>query len=238
MSKYVFIALLIVSNSISLDVFVLHHNYTCLYDTHAEMECFANSEITPVQFHAPELPEPIGTNVWWMYFGIITALILCSALMSALSISFMTLDQSAMKNLAEEGTDDERKYASRILPLITNKHLLLATLLLGNVIANETMPIFLEKLLPTYAAIILAVALIIFFGELVPFAIGARFGLVMGYYFVWITWMIVGLFWVITWPISKLLDFIVEEDTQIFLRRQELGELVKTTWGRTNCCRR
>jgi metal transporter CNNM len=77
---------------------------------------------------------------------------------------------------------------NRILPLVKKHHLLLVTLLLANAAAMETLPIFLDKVVPTWVlchflflffriphslflstqvAIVLSVTLVLLFGEYV-----------------------------------------------------------------------
>ena len=53
----------------------------------------------------------------------------------------------------------------RILPLIENHHFLLCTLLLFNALANEALPIFLDAVLPAWAAghILIIISLILYF---------------------------------------------------------------------------
>ena len=46
-----------------------------------------------------------------------------------------------------------------------NQHLLLCTLLIGNSLAMEALPIFLDTLVPPYVAILISVTLILAFGE-------------------------------------------------------------------------
>ena len=46
-----------------------------------------------------------------------------------------------------------------------NQHLLLCTLLIGNSLAMEALPIFLDTLVPSYVAILISVTLILAFGE-------------------------------------------------------------------------
>jgi metal transporter CNNM len=65
----------------------------------------------------------------------------------------------------------QRQYAMRVFSLIRNHHLLLVTLLLWNAAAFESLPIFLDKLVPSYVAIILSVTFILIFGEVLPQAI-------------------------------------------------------------------
>ena len=47
----------------------------------------------------------------------------------------------------------------------------MVTLLLMNALANEALPLFLDKLVPAYMAVILSVTLVLFFGEIIPSAI-------------------------------------------------------------------
>ena len=46
-----------------------------------------------------------------------------------------------------------------------NQHLLLCTLLIGNSLAMEALPIFLDTLVPSFVAVLISVTLILAFGE-------------------------------------------------------------------------
>ena len=54
-------------------------------------------------------------------------------------------------------TEKERKAAGRLLPIVRQHHLLLVSLLLMNAMANEALPLFLDKIVPGYLAVILSV---------------------------------------------------------------------------------
>ena len=58
-----------------------------------------------------------------------------------------------------------------MLPLLKNHHFLLCSLLIANAGANEALPIFLDELLPSYAAILVSVTIVLIFGEIVPTAV-------------------------------------------------------------------
>lgn len=49
--------------------------------------------------------------------------------------------------------------------VIHRHHLLLVTLLLANSIAMEALPIFLDRLVPSWAAVLISVTAVLFFGE-------------------------------------------------------------------------
>lgn len=65
------------------------------------------------------------------------------------------------------GSPTDRKYAARILPLLKRRHLLLVVLLLTNAACMEALPLFLDKIVPEFAAILISVTAVLFFGEYV-----------------------------------------------------------------------
>lgn len=59
----------------------------------------------------------------------------------------MSLDDTQLHVLSISGTPKQREYANKIKPIRKNGHLLLVTLLLANMIVNETLPIISERVL-------------------------------------------------------------------------------------------
>lgn len=80
--------------------------------------------------------------------------------------------------------------------------------------------------MPPVLAIIFSVTLILLFGEIIPQALCARWGLTIGAYSAWAVWLLIGLTFPISWPISKLLDCVIGVDHQTYFKRAELKELV------------
>jgi metal transporter CNNM len=72
-------------------------------------------------------------------------------------------------------------------PIRKNGHLLLVTLLLANVIVNETLPIIMDDVLGGggVTAILASTVLIVVFGEIIPQSVCSRYGLVIGAFFAW-----------------------------------------------------
>lgn len=77
----VFLVVLSFIHFAAADIFMIGHNYSCIYEKYTVMECIPGSEIQPVVFQAPDLVEPVGTNNWWLNFGIIIALVLFSGML-------------------------------------------------------------------------------------------------------------------------------------------------------------
>jgi metal transporter CNNM len=71
--------------------------------------------------------------------------LLVAALMSGLTIGLMSLDMNNLYILKLSGSPEQRRNAALVEPLRRRGHLLLCTLLIGNMLANETIPIVLDQ---------------------------------------------------------------------------------------------
>uniref|UniRef100_A0A0D9VXB7 CNNM transmembrane domain-containing protein n=1 Tax=Leersia perrieri TaxID=77586 RepID=A0A0D9VXB7_9ORYZ len=111
---------------------------------------------------------------------IIVVLVLFAGLMSGLTLGLMSLSLVDLEVLAKSGTEQDRKHAAKILPVVKNQHLLLCTLLICNAAAMEALPIFLDSLVTAWGAILISVTLILLFGEILPQSICSRYGLAIG----------------------------------------------------------
>jgi metal transporter CNNM len=95
-------------------------------------------------------------------------MVLFSGLMSGLTVGFLSIDTLDLELKLINGSEKDKIAANSILPILRRHHILLVTLLLANAAALESLPIFLEKIVSPYIAIILSVTAILFFGEIVP----------------------------------------------------------------------
>ncbi|KAF4320920.1 hypothetical protein BBO99_00000732 [Phytophthora kernoviae] len=99
-------------------------------------------------------------------------LLICAAgMMAGLTMGLLSLDMLNMRILEMEGSEEEKRYAKQVLPVLTKHHFLLVTLLVVNASANEALPIFLNKLVPEAVSILLSVTCVLFFGEIIPSAV-------------------------------------------------------------------
>lgn len=106
-----------------------------------------------------------------MFFFIVIFLTLYAGLMSGLTVGFMGIDRLELKIKEQTGDQKMKDQANKILPILENHHLLLSTILLNNAIAMESLPIFLDALVPSWLAILLSTSAVLVFGEVVPQAI-------------------------------------------------------------------
>ena len=106
--------------------------------------------------------SPAGPNLW-LYLGVAAILVLLGGAFAGLTIALMgqvsltnlppmcdvadgEQDEMYLQVIKESGEGAERRYAAKVLGLLKRgKHWVLVTLLLSNVITNETLPIVLDR---------------------------------------------------------------------------------------------
>lgn len=166
------------------------------------------------------------TSTFFFYLVIIVGLVSFAGLMAGLTLGLMSLGLVDLEVLMKSGRPQDRLHASKIFPVVKNQHLLLCTLLIGNSMAMESLPIFLDKLVPAWAAILLSVTLILMFGEILPQAICTRYGLKVGAYLAPLVRVLLWAFFPVAYPISKVLDWMLGKGHGVLLRRAELKTFV------------
>ncbi|KAE9586758.1 hypothetical protein Lal_00004537 [Lupinus albus] len=169
--------------------------------------------------------ECCGTK-FALFIVIIIGLVCFAGLMAGLTLGLMSLGLVDLEVLIKSGPPRDRIHASKIFPVVKNQHLLLCTLLIGNSLAMETLPIFLDALVPSWAAILISVTLILMFGEILPQAICTRYGLTVGATLAPFVNVLLVVFYPISYPISKVLDWMLGKGHAALLKRAELKTFV------------
>ncbi|CAK9874862.1 unnamed protein product, partial [Sphagnum jensenii] len=167
-----------------------------------------------------------GTPWWWIYAGISSALVLFAGIMSGLTLGLMSLGLMDLEVLQQSGTEEEKKQAATILPVVKEQHQLLVTLLLCNAAAMEALPIFLDTMFNEVVAVILSVTFVLAFGEVIPQAVCSRHGLAVGANLVWLVKILMVLCFPISYPVGKILDYLLGHNDSALFRRAQLKALV------------
>eukprot|EP01038_Epipyxis_sp_PR26KG_P009855 gene9855-13257_t len=153
----------------------------------------------------------------------------CAGFASGLTQGLLSLDYTEMVIKSRSGTPKEKQYANKVLPVISNHHLLLVTLMLWNASATEALPIFLDELVPSYLAIIISVTAVLFFGEIIPASIltGPK-QLEIAANLVPVVFFVMIIFFPIAYPIAKLLDYLIGTEHGItYYNRVELMTMTR-----------
>lgn len=160
--------------------------------------------------------------------GISIILVLFAGFASGMTVGLLSIDPIQLRVLKESGTEQEKKHAERLGSVLRQHHLLLVTLLLANSIAMEALPLFLNKTVPEWAAILLSVSAILLFGEIIPQALCTgkwQISLVMKG--LPIVDVLLSLFYCLSWPIAKLLDALLGHNNQTYYARSHLKALIR-----------
>lgn len=171
---------------------------------------------------------PLTTGEYYVYMVTSMALVLLGGIFAGLTLGLMGQDEVYLKVIAASGTPNEKKCAKTVLDLMGNgKHWLLVTLLLSNVITNETLPVILDRFLGGgFAAVFSATVAIVIFGEIIPQSICVRYGLELGAFFAPYVLVLMYLMYPIAYPIAMLLDWILGQDHGTLYKKSGLKTLV------------
>ncbi|KAI9276050.1 hypothetical protein BY458DRAFT_532995 [Sporodiniella umbellata] len=200
----------LVITSISLISSIYGHPLSTLSETAEEPD---------IDYGSPEFYEKL-----LLIFG----LVLLGGVFAGLTIGLMGMDETNLQVLIQTGTVKEKENAQKVLRLLARgKHWVLVTLLLSNVIVNETLPIILDGVLGGgWKAVVISTALIVIFGEVIPQSICVRYGLAIG---AKTSGMVLALMYVmypIAYPTALLLDYFLGESHGTIYKKAGLKTLV------------
>lgn len=131
-----------------------------------------------------------------------------------------------LRVLIESGTESEKWFAKRILPVRKHGNWLLCTLLIGNTVVNSALSIVTAEIFGGLAGLFASTAVILYIGEIIPQAVCHRFGLVIGAY----TTPFVRILMYITAPLSYttalVLDYFLGGESATRYNRSQLKSLL------------
>ena len=148
--------------------------------------------------------------------------------MSGLTVGYLSIDDLTMELRMTSGTEEEKEVASKVLPVLSNRHWLLVTLLLMNSFAMEALPVFLDRRVNRVMAVVISVTLILAFGEVIPQAVCTGPNQVKIAAFVApLTRFLMIISWPLSFWIGKLLDIILGEHHKSRFLNSDLKALVE-----------
>ncbi|KAH7906898.1 hypothetical protein BJ138DRAFT_566920 [Hygrophoropsis aurantiaca] len=173
--------------------------------------------------------EPIGSPEFWWKMAISAVLVLAGGVFAGLTLGLMGLDELHLRVLATSSEDlTEMRNAQKVLKLMQKgRHWVLVVLLLGNVIVNESLPIFLDGAIGGgIAAVIISTTAIVIFG-IIPQAVSVRYGLAIGARCAPFVLGMMYLFAPIAYPIAKLLDRVLGANEAHTYKKAELKSFLQ-----------
>jgi metal transporter CNNM len=158
-----------------------------------------------------------------MVYIIVLALILLSALFSGLTLGFFSLNRDDLQRKVK--LKDKR--AEKVYRIRQKGNLLLCTLLIGNVAVNSALSIFLGSIVSGFLAGIMATALIVIFGEIIPQATFSRYALFFGSKLAWLVRIFIFILYPVCGPIAWTLDKILGDEMPTVYSKHELIKLIE-----------
>lgn len=141
---------------------------------------------------------------------------------SGLTLGYFSLNLHTLERRAKHGN----KEAMAIYPIRKRGNLLLTTLLLGNVMVNTALSVYLGSIVSGFVAGVIATSLIFLFGEIIPQAAFSRHALWVGSTFAPITRVLMFVMFPITFPIAYLLDKMLGEEMPTLYSKNDLMQIV------------
>lgn len=108
---------------------------------------YSTVSAAPLSIRAME-EEPAEGGANWVLYIVSLVLVLAGGAFAGLTIALMGQDSIYLQVIAQDREEPQRKNAKRVYDLLQKgKHWVLVTLLLSNVIVNETLPVVLDRCL-------------------------------------------------------------------------------------------
>lgn len=158
-----------------------------------------------------------------MEIAIILGLLFLSGLFSGLNLGFMSLGVEYLQRKIKQGS----RKAEIVYKLRKNGNLLLCTILIGNVLVNNTLAIYMGEMFTGTVAVIVATALVVVFGEILPQAICSRYALEIGAKAAPLFRVFMAALYVICKPLSMAMDYFLGPEPPIRHSKFEIGEMIR-----------
>ncbi|KAK9472972.1 uncharacterized protein V1510DRAFT_429785 [Dipodascopsis tothii] len=165
---------------------------------------------------------------FWLYMSVSIVLVLLGGVFAGLTLGLMGQDEVYLQVIEQSGSPSEQKSAQKVLQLLKRgKHWVLVTMLLSNVITNETLPIVLDRCLGGgWPAVVSSTVAIVIFGEIIPQSVSVRYGLGIGAMFSPFVLFLMYAMYPVAYPTALLLDYVLGEDHGTVYRKAQLKTLV------------
>ncbi|KEG11810.1 metal transporter CNNM4 [Trypanosoma grayi] len=171
--------------------------------------------------------EEKAEEVQWVYLiAADSVLLLFAALFAGLTLAIMGLDTLSLEIIADSGSEPDKTYASKILPIRRLGNQLLCTLILGNVMVNTLIAQITDSHIHGWVATVVSTALTTVGGEVLPQALMSAHALQVGSKSVPIVKLFVVLFYPVCKPLSVVLDRFIGTDPGQIYERNELKKLM------------
>jgi len=124
-----------------------------------------------------------------------------------MTVGLNSLSKLNLEIMQRSSNEQDQKMAERILGVIHDHHLFLVTLLVGNAIVLESLPLVIHKLMPDWAAILFSTFVVLIVAEVVPMSYSTgTHKYIIAYYGAPLVSVMIKVFWLLCYPMARGLD--------------------------------
>lgn len=118
--------------------------------------------------------------------------------------------------------------ANRIIGVIKDHHLFLVTLLVGNALVLESLPLVIHLIMPDWAAILFSTIIVLVVAEVVPMSLSTgTHKYIIAYYGAPLVRALITLFFPICYPMARGLDWLLGNEHKERIYRRDFLILVR-----------
>lgn len=167
---------------------------------------------------------------WPLSFKLLVyiVLVLLYGIFNGLNLGLMSLSVEELELLVK--TSDcprERKYAKNILPLRKKRNYLLCSILISIALTSSVSILVLDSLVEGLFAGIISTLILCIIGEIIPQAICSKYSLPIGSYTRKFTYFFIYFTCILSYPLSKIVDFVLGKEIPTKYNRDAIKELIK-----------
>ena len=168
----------------------------------------------------------------WVKLIVYVIFVCLNSIFNGLNLGLMALSVEELELLVKTSDDEnERKYAKNILPLRRKGNYLLCSILLSITLSGSISTLILDDLVAGLFAGIISTITLTFIGEILPQSICSKYSLPIGSYTRNFTYIFIYLTTLASYPLSKIIDYILGDELPTKYSRDKIKELIKKAQG-------
>lgn len=168
----------------------------------------------------------------WMKIIIYIILVCFNSIFNGLNLGLMALSVEELGLLVKTSeSEKERKYAKNILPLRRKRNYLLCSILLSVTLTGSVSTLILDSMVEGLFAGIISTITLVIFGEILPQSICSKYSLPIGSYTRKFTYFFIYLTSIVSYPLSKIVDYLLGDEIPTKYSRDSIKELIKKSKG-------
>ncbi|KAF0990732.1 hypothetical protein HZS_2149 [Henneguya salminicola] len=145
----------------------------------------------------------------------------------------MSLTPYELKLIEKIGTEEEKKYASKIYPIREKGNIILTAIIILNTSLNTASTVMINNITNSFTAIAISAIMIVVFAEIIPQSICSRYALKIVAKTIYILWFVLIITLPLSYPLGMLLNSILDNKEPTMFNKERLKEIVRVNCDNT-----